>query len=71
MFHLENAMRTIQEDYFAFVVAVVTDASGECRKARKILALKYPDVIFLDCYAHQVRLISILSIFIINVRMPD
>lgn len=54
MIHLEKVIKTIRTDYFAHLVAVVTDASGECRKARKVLALKYPEVIFLDCYAHQV-----------------
>jgi len=53
--HLENAIRIVQTEYFAFLVAIVTDASGECRKARRILALKYPEIVFLDCYAHQVR----------------
>jgi hypothetical protein len=61
--HLENAIKMVQMDYSANLVAVVTDASGECRKARKILALKYPDIIFLDCYAHQVlHVISICSL---------
>ena len=54
MVYLENAMRTVQNEYFAFLVAVVTDASGECHKAQQILALKYPDIVFLDCYVHQV-----------------
>ena len=54
MVHLENAIRIVRMEYLAFLVAVVTDASGECRKARRILAPKYPDIVFLDCYAHQV-----------------
>ena len=54
MIHLEGAIRTVREEYSAFLVAVVTDASGECRKARRILSLKYPEIVFLDCYAHQV-----------------
>lgn len=57
MVYIENAISTIRTDYFAFPVAVVTDASGECRKARRVLALKYPDMMFLDCYAHQVNLV--------------
>ena len=54
MIHLENAIRTIRYEYFAILVTVVTDASGECCKAQQILALRYPNIIFLDCYAHQV-----------------
>lgn len=57
MVYLENAISAIRTDYLAFPVAVVTDASGECRKARRVLALKYPDMMFLDCYAHQVNLV--------------
>ncbi|KAF9647431.1 hypothetical protein BDM02DRAFT_3098174 [Thelephora ganbajun] len=51
--HLENAIRAVQADYFAFPIAVVTNASGECCKARRVLAPRYPDTVFLDCYAHQ------------------
>ena len=65
MAHLENAIKTVQIDYLAFLVAVVTDASGECRKARRTLALKYPDIIFLDCYAHQVRVLSFYSFILV------
>jgi non-canonical (house-cleaning) NTP pyrophosphatase len=52
--HLENTIKVVRTEYFAVLVAVVTDASGECRKTRRILALKYPEIVFLDCYAHQV-----------------
>ena len=52
--HLENAIKTVQNGYGACIVGIVTDASGECRKARRLLALEYPDIVFLDCYAHQV-----------------
>ena len=40
--HLENAIKTVRMEYFAFLVAIVTDASGECHKAHKDLAPKYP-----------------------------
>ena len=66
--HLKNMINTVWTDYFAFLVAVVTDASGECRKARKILALKYPDIIFIDCYAHQVCRVSILLLVILTLE---
>lgn len=54
MIHLENAIKIVREEYLAFLIMIVTDASGECHKARRILALKYPEIVFLDCYAHQV-----------------
>ena len=66
--HLKNMINTVWTDYFAFLVAVVTDASGECRKARKILALKYPDILFIDCYAHQVCCVSILLLVILTLE---
>lgn len=58
--HLENTIDEVRLDYGACVVGVITDVSGECQKARRQLALKHPDIVFLDCYAHQVlRLMSL------------
>jgi len=54
MIHLKNAISTVQNEYNAYVVTVVTDASGKCRKACRLLSIEYPDIVFLDCYAHQV-----------------
>jgi len=39
------------------VVGVVSDSSGECRKARRLLQAEFPHLIVLDCYAHQINLI--------------
>ena len=47
----------VQTKYLAFPIAVVTDASGECCKAHRILGLRHPDIMFLDCYAHQINLV--------------
>jgi hypothetical protein len=52
---LEEVVKDIEEKWGSLVVAVVTDASGECRKARREFVKKYPWVIVLDCFAHQVR----------------
>ena len=52
--HLERAIEELTMKWEITLVAIVTDASGECRKAKKILRLKYPSLIILDCYAHQV-----------------
>lgn len=54
---LEEVIRIVRDEWGAIVIAIVTDASGECRKARRILGLKYPDIIVLDCYGHQVHTI--------------
>jgi hypothetical protein len=51
---LEEVIATVETDWGAFVVAVVTDASGESRKARRTLGQKYSSLVVLDCYAHQV-----------------
>ena len=53
--HLEAAMKEVEEKWGAKVIAIVTDASGECRKARRILGQKYPWLVVLDCYSHQVQ----------------
>ena len=37
------------------IVAVCTDASGESRKARKLLKAKLPHLVTPDCYVHQVN----------------
>lgn len=52
---LEAAIQEVEERFHCEVVGVVTDASGECRKARRDLLKKYPHLVVIDCYAHQVR----------------
>jgi len=37
MVQLEDVIATVQDEWGAIVVAIVTDASGECRKARRLL----------------------------------
>ncbi|KAF7776812.1 hypothetical protein Agabi119p4_5205 [Agaricus bisporus var. burnettii] len=54
---LEGAIETIEKKYKGKVAAVVTDASGECQKAKKDLVAKRPDIIVLNCFAHQINLI--------------
>ena len=44
-------------------MGLVTDASGESRKARRLFARKYPFLIVLDCYSHQVSAHSLSNIF--------
>ncbi|TFK17852.1 hypothetical protein FA15DRAFT_604314 [Coprinopsis marcescibilis] len=51
---LEAAYHKAQNEMKVSVICVVTDASGEAAKARRLFKLKYPHVIVLDCYAHQV-----------------
>lgn len=51
---LEGAFKEVETEWKTTVVAVVTDASGECRKARKEFLKNHPWVVVLDCFAHQV-----------------
>jgi hypothetical protein len=37
------------------VGACVIDNAGQCGRARRILALRHPDIIFLHCFAHDVN----------------
>ena len=53
---LEDVISTVQDEWGAVVIAIVTDASGECQKARRLLGLKYPNIVVLNCYGHQVPL---------------
>jgi hypothetical protein len=39
------------------VGAVVTDNVDNCAQARRILALRWPKIVFLFCYAHQINLL--------------
>lgn len=51
---LENVYAKLKDEWEVLVVRLVTDASGKSRKARRLFARKYPSVIVIDCYAHQV-----------------
>ena len=59
---LEEVMTSVQTEWGAIVIAIVTDASGESRKARRILGQKYPWLVVLDCYAHQVGIVHNLRL---------
>ncbi|KAF4132080.1 hypothetical protein GN958_ATG18750 [Phytophthora infestans] len=36
------------------VGAIITDNAGQCSRARRILALRWPQMVFLFCFAHDV-----------------
>ncbi|CDO68878.1 hypothetical protein BN946_scf185000.g21 [Trametes cinnabarina] len=55
--HIEETLQSLGEDWKVVVVAFTSDASGESRAARIALLKKYPWLIVLDCYAHQVNLV--------------
>jgi len=45
----------LKKDWNVAVIAIVSDTSGESRKARKSLGEKYKWLVVIDCYAHQVH----------------
>lgn len=51
---LKDAYEIVQREWKVTIAAVVTDASGETRKARQDFIREFPSVVVLDCYAHQV-----------------
>ncbi|KDQ23516.1 hypothetical protein PLEOSDRAFT_1049064, partial [Pleurotus ostreatus PC15] len=54
--HMIEVLRILDVDWKVVVVGFTTDASGEARKARKMLTESHPHLICPDCYAHQVGL---------------
>ncbi|KAJ3755217.1 hypothetical protein EV360DRAFT_20101, partial [Lentinula raphanica] len=50
---IQRCYKKITEEWRAIPIAFVSDASGESRKARRLLAIEHPELAVLDCYAHQ------------------
>jgi len=58
---LEEVVAKLENTWGMTVVAIVTDASGEAQKACQLFAHKYPHIVVLDCYVHQVMLFNDLQ----------
>ncbi|KXN87704.1 hypothetical protein AN958_08273 [Leucoagaricus sp. SymC.cos] len=54
---IKDVINTIEVEWGERVTALVTDVSGECRKAKIDLVKDRPSIIALDCFAHQVNLV--------------
>ncbi|THU78266.1 hypothetical protein K435DRAFT_824147 [Dendrothele bispora CBS 962.96] len=54
---MREVIQELEKNWHVNVVAFTTDASGEARKARKLLLRERPDLITPDCFAHQVNLV--------------
>jgi hypothetical protein len=52
---MREVIDTLHDEWGVTVIAFTADASGESRKARKMLVQAIPRIIAPDCYAHQVR----------------
>lgn len=51
---LDKWIQILEQDWKFRVIGVVTDAGGDAKRARWLLLKKYPHMIILDCWAHQV-----------------
>lgn len=49
-----EVIEELRSKWNVIVVAFTTDASGESRKARKMLLTRFPHLVCPDCFAHQV-----------------
>lgn len=56
--YLENVILVLLYSWTLAVVCVTADASGESRKARKLLVNKRPDLVAPDCQSHQVPILQ-------------
>ena len=63
--HIEHAFKEIKANWSIQVVGFTSDASGESRKARLKLLQKYPSLVVLDCYAHQVSITTCAIIIVL------
>ncbi|KAJ3824934.1 ribonuclease H-like domain-containing protein [Lentinula raphanica] len=54
---IEKAYNKVKDEWKAVPIGFVSDASGESRKGRCMLAAKHPELVVMDCYAHQINLI--------------
>lgn len=43
-----------EEGLKTYVKVIITDAASDCRKARRLVVEQRPDIVSLDCFAHQV-----------------
>ena len=56
---MKEVCAILQEQWVVIVVAVTSDASSKSRKARKLLIKECPELLGLDCYVHQVCIVSV------------
>ena len=54
---IEKAFIKTENDFGITFGGVTTDEAGQCQRAKRILALRYPNMYFGKCFAHQVNLL--------------
>ncbi len=57
---LKDVKKDVETTYKVTIIAVVTDAGPDGRKARRLFAAEFPHIIVLDCYAHQVFILCLV-----------
>ncbi|KAI9069378.1 hypothetical protein FKP32DRAFT_1692719 [Trametes sanguinea] len=60
--HIEDVLNETSKEWKVKIIAFTSDASGESRAARIRLLSRYPYLIILDCYAHQVCALNSFSL---------
>lgn len=53
--HIMEEIEIVEKKLESTVKAVVTDAASDCRKARALVVKARPEILSLDCFAHQVN----------------
>ena len=51
---MHEVIDVVEKEWGIEIIAFTTDASGESRKARRLLSQEKPHIVTPDCYAHQV-----------------
>lgn len=51
---MHEVLEIVRVKWDAVAVAFTTDASGEAKKARRLLGQERPNLVTPDCYTHQV-----------------
>lgn len=51
---LDGLLKTAIEDHWT-IGSGVTDDAGQCGRARRISALRWPKMVFLRCFAHDIN----------------
>ena len=54
---IETVIREVEERFDLKINCVVTDNASSYKRARALLATKFPKMLFQPCWAHQVNLI--------------
>jgi hypothetical protein len=65
---VKEVMRKVREEWDVEVIGFTSDASGESRKARKLLKEdpQFSHLVLPDCYAHQVCTLYMRNYFASN-----